>query len=48
VAKRGEMLEIHDLTKRYGVVALDGATFTVTPGQILESRSPASLPSTVR
>jgi len=30
------MLEIHDLTKRYGdVVALDGATFSVAPGRIV-------------
>ena len=30
------MLEIHDLTKRYGeVVALDGATFTVRPGRLV-------------
>jgi len=30
------MLEIHDLTKRYGdVVALDGATFNVAPGRIV-------------
>jgi ABC-2 type transport system ATP-binding protein len=30
------MLEIHDLTKRYGdVVALDGATFSATPGRIM-------------
>jgi ABC-2 type transport system ATP-binding protein len=30
------VLEIHDLTKRYGdVVALDGATFTVAPGRIV-------------
>jgi ABC-2 type transport system ATP-binding protein len=30
------MLEVHDLTKRYGeVVALDGATFTVRPGRLV-------------
>jgi ABC-2 type transport system ATP-binding protein len=30
------MLEIHDLTKRYGdVVALDGASFSVAPGRIV-------------
>src|SRR5690349_5432969 len=30
------MLEIHDLSKRYGsVVALDGATFTVRPGRLV-------------
>ena len=30
------MLEIRDLTKRYGdVLALDGATFTVVPGRIV-------------
>lgn len=30
------MLEIHDLTKRYGdVVALDGTTFSAAPGRIL-------------
>ncbi len=30
------MLEIHDLSKRYGpVVALDGATFTAQPGRLL-------------
>jgi len=30
------MLEIHDLTKRYGpVVALDGASFTARPGRIV-------------
>jgi ABC-2 type transport system ATP-binding protein len=30
------MLEIRDLTKRYGkVVALDGASFTVTPGRLV-------------
>ena len=30
------MLEIHDLTKRYGdVVALDGATFSAAPGRIV-------------
>jgi ABC-2 type transport system ATP-binding protein len=30
------MLEIHDLTKRYGdVVALDGASFSVPPGRIV-------------
>ena len=30
------MLEVRDLTKRYGdVVALDGATFSVTPGRIV-------------
>ena len=30
------MLEIHELTKRYGdVVALDGATFSAAPGRIV-------------
>jgi ABC-2 type transport system ATP-binding protein len=30
------MLEIHDLSKRYGsVIALDGATFTVRPGRLV-------------
>jgi len=30
------MLEVHDLTKRYGdVVALDGATFSAAPGRIV-------------
>ena len=30
------MLEIHDLSKRYGtVVALDGASFRVPPGRIM-------------
>jgi len=30
------MLEIRDLTKRYGdVVALDGASFSVAPGRIV-------------
>jgi ABC-2 type transport system ATP-binding protein len=37
------MLEIHDLTKRYGhVVALDGASFSVAPGRIVGFLGPNS------
>jgi ABC-2 type transport system ATP-binding protein len=45
------MLEIHDLTKRYGdVMALDGASFYVAPGRIVGFLGPngAGKTTTVR